>query len=205
VRPTQDQALSSPERSIAGKESEMTGGRRMALAWVLLLALTPHLGVAQGTWTWHTRPDKWNEPRTFQTPFSDAYQQRILIHHASPSQDLGIKILSLNGAYWFATNPDSAPERSSERSVSFHVGTPDVRIRVFNEREQQIDIIFKDHDPSSLITAGWVTEKLLFIRVWWGRALGTDMVFDVERESFIYREMVNDGGIPFMQWQGQKK
>jgi hypothetical protein len=110
----------------------------------------------------------------------------------------------LNGAYWFATNPDSAPERPSEKSVRFHVDTPDVRVRVFNERDQQIDIVLKDHDPSSLITASWVTEKLLFIRVWWGRVLGTDMVFDVERESFVYREMVNDGDIPFRQWQGQK-
>jgi len=26
-------------------------------------------------------------------------------------------------------------------------------------------------------------------------------VLDVEREEFIYREMVNDGGIPYRQWQ----
>jgi hypothetical protein len=183
----------------------MIRGSRMALAWVLLLALTPAPGFAQDTWTWHTRPDKWREPRTFQTPFVEAYQQRILIHHVSPSQDFGFKVFSLNNAYWFAIDPDSAPERPSEKSVRFHVGAPDARIRVFNERDQQIDIVLKDHYPNFQITASWVTEKLLFIRVWWGRVLGTDLVFDVERESLVYREMVNDGDIPFMQWQGQKK
>ena len=153
---------------------------------------------------WHTRPDKWKEPRNFQTPFLERYQQRIVIHHVSPSPDSKVKILSYNNAYWFGINPDWNPERPSEKCVRFHIDASDAQIRIFSERDQQTEIVFKDHYPNFQITAAWVSEKLLFIRVWWGGVLGTDMIFDVEKESFIYREMVNDGGIPFIQWQGQK-
>ncbi len=47
----------------------------------------------------------------------------------------------------------------------------------------------------------WINEKLLCIRVWWGRICGTDLIFNVEQERFIYREMVWDGGIPYYQIQ----
>ncbi len=55
-------------------------------------------------------------------------------------------------------------------------------------------IQFLDHG-SGYVSATWINTKLLFMRVWWGRIVATDLVFDVESRAFVYREMVNHGYI----------
>jgi len=183
---------------------------RRLLSACALVALSVTEGASTGVVpqpqpAWHTRPDRWSEPRHFQTPFEERFQQRILIQHTSQSPDPKVKVYSPNKAYWFGIDPDLNPEPLSERRVRFGIDAADARIRIFNERDPQVVIVLKDHYPYFEIIAGWVSEKLLFIRVWWGRVLGTDMVFDVEKESFVYREMVNDGSLPFQQFQQYRR
>lgn len=77
-------------------------------------------------------------------------------------------------------------------------------IAVFNERGFHILIRLLDHsNPDVIVT--WINEKLLYINVWWGRIIGTSLIYDVENEGFIYKEMVHDGVIPFQQAQDWKK
>ena len=40
-----------------------------------------------------------------------------------------------------------------------------------------------------------MNEKLLRLRVSWGRFCATDIIVDVEREQILYQEMVWDGGV----------
>jgi hypothetical protein len=60
-------------------------------------------------------------------------------------------------------------------------------------------ILLKDTYPNFSTKARWVNEKLIFIRVHWGRILGTDMIFDTEKNEFTYREMIVDGTILYQQ------
>ena len=49
---------------------------------------------------------------------------------------------------------------------------------------------FKDHANND-VTPIWLNEKLLFIRVWWGRIVSTDMVLDIETGKFLYAQEAN--------------
>lgn len=40
------------------------------------------------------------------------------------------------------------------------------------------------------IRVEWVSEKLIFLRPWWGRIVASDLIFDVEAEAFVYEEAV---------------
>ena len=79
-------------------------------------------------------------------------------------------------------------------------GPWDSVITIDNERPRSLQLLLRDHG-SYEITVKWINEKLLFVRVWWGRVLGTDLVLDVEKECLVSKEMVNDGVIPFQQWK----
>jgi hypothetical protein len=39
--------------------------------------------------------------------------------------------------------------------------------------------------------AEWINEKLLFIRVWWGRIVSSDLLLNVEQGSLLYAEDAN--------------
>ena len=41
--------------------------------------------------------------------------------------------------------------------------------------------------------------------MWWGRVLGTYFIFDVKKEEFLIKEMINDGVLPHMQWQHHRR
>ncbi|MEM6432180.1 MAG: hypothetical protein AAF708_23280, partial [Deinococcota bacterium] len=38
--------------------------------------------------------------------------------------------------------------------------------------------------------ATWVNDELLHVRLWWGRAVGSELLIDVTRNDFLYRRMV---------------
>lgn len=46
---------------------------------------------------------------------------------------------------------------------------------------------FRDH-ASYGVSHAWLNDKLLFLRVWWGRIVSTDCVLDLETLRFIYAE-----------------
>ncbi|MEM6428409.1 MAG: hypothetical protein AAF708_04145, partial [Deinococcota bacterium] len=38
--------------------------------------------------------------------------------------------------------------------------------------------------------ATWVNDELVHVRLWWGRAVGSELLIDVTRNDFLYRRMV---------------
>ena len=171
------------------------------------LVLPFFISADETNWQFHTTPDKWKDPRIFQTPFDREYESRVAISHEELTTDCELKILSPNKAYWFEIKPDEGYETwtSPTSGVRFHISSADAPIYVFNEHDRLIKILLKDHYPNFLLDVYWINQKLLYIKVWWGRVLGSCFIFDVEKESFIYREMVNDGNLPFQQWQQGKQ
>jgi hypothetical protein len=39
------------------------------------------------------------------------------------------------------------------------------------------------------------------MRAWWGRIAATDLIYDVERERFVYSEALTDGSLAFQQYR----
>jgi hypothetical protein len=159
---------------------------RVPIHAFLLFVLLAVLACAAAEW--HTSPDQWKEPRLYHRPFEEQFASRIALEHCSMEAVPG-RELSPNHAYWFALiRPDQTKN-----------GPWDSDILVFTERESLLRIRLRDILECHEV--GWVNEKLLRIRVWWGRICATDLIVDVEQEQIIYKEMVWDGVIPFQQFQ----
>jgi hypothetical protein len=144
-----------------------------------------------GAEQWHTSPACWKQPRAFQSPFDPQFADRIVVESmplANPSQQIG----SPNGAYWFSVQ---SPDFTKEAPWT-------TQVLIFNERPTLIRLALRDHGNVQP-TVSWVNEKLLFLRVSWGRILDTDMIFDVEEATFLSREMRWWGAIAFQQFRGQ--
>jgi hypothetical protein len=48
-------------------------------------------------------------------------------------------------------------------------------------------------DHGNILSADWISEKLLHITVWWGRIAASDIIVDVEKSSIVYHELGNYG------------
>ncbi len=147
----------------------------------------------QEEWSFHTTPDRWEEPRIFQTPFDDHWADRINIEKIPLKEIQNDKVFSPNKAYWFSV--------IEPNSISSAIR--DAQINIYNERDYLLCIKLLELNHYQ-ITTNWVNEKIIYIRAWWGRVLGVNLIFDVESEKIIYKENVNDGGIPYSQWKQAK-
>jgi len=143
---------------------------------------------------WHTPPDRWIEPRIYHTPFDEEFSGRVMVSKDTLFEPVVEKVFSPNGAYWFSRK---APEFSEE-------GPWNTSVWIFQEREYLLRISLLDHGNAQP-DVKWINEKLLHIQVWWGKILGTSMIFDVEEENYIYKEMVHWGLIDFQQWHRDVK
>ena len=141
---------------------------------------------------WHTAPDQWHEPRLFHRPFDEHFASRIAVDRCAIPTPLPNRHRSPNKAYWYALiRPDQTKN-----------GPWNSEVLAYTERDYLVRIRLLDiHDCHEI---DWVNEKLLRVRVWWGRICATDLILDVEREQIIYREMVWDGVIPYQQFQEAK-
>ena len=112
------------------------------------------------------------------------------ISRVSVAEGKGEKVFSLNKTYWF-----------SEKKPDFTKPGPwTTTLFIFNERAYLIAIQLVDHN-SYEVKSRWINEKLIIIEVWWGRILGSYLIFDVEKEKVVIEEMVHDGQISFEQFQ----
>ena len=155
---------------------------------------------------WHTTPDKWKEPRRFQVPFYEHYEDRVVLSREKNDSAFSLTLPSPNKAYWLGVNPDwpQTPDVKCN-GTSFQISSVDAELFLFTEREYLVKITIKNHYPNFSITARWINERLVYLEVWWGRILGSSYLLDVENERVIYREMFYDGNQPFMQSRPQKK
>jgi len=144
-----------------------------------------------GKWSFHTTPDKWEQSRIFHTPFDDYWADRISITKQPFNEITGEKNYSANKAYWFIANqPDT-----------MKAGPYDFTVNIYNERDYIIKLNFLDIYGNFERQAYWINEKIIYSEIWLGRVLGIALIYDVEKELVIYKEMINDGGIPFMQYK----
>jgi hypothetical protein len=162
----------------------------VATVCVLISALgTPRLvDVRRFT---HTMPPCWREPRFYHQPETEPRSNSVRVGSV-PLTDPPNKTLSPNKVYWFAP----------EWPGFSRPGPWTTRLLIFNERRTLVQLSFVDHANSSF-EISWVNEKLLFIRVPWGRIRASDLIFDVETGRFVYRESHEWGGIEFEQWKAQ--
>ncbi len=171
---------------------------RFAFSLMLAAAALTAAALAAARQPWHSNPEGWTEPRLYHSPPLSEHEKRILqtrialgrIPDAAPR---GERFPSPNKAYFYTVaEPDTLVP-----------GPWNTVLSVDNERQGLLEVTIRDH-RSLGVRAEWISEKLLFIRIWWGRVLGTDLILDVESESILYREMVHDGGIPFEQSRQEK-
>jgi hypothetical protein len=141
----------------------------------------------------HTDPDTWDKPRLYHTSITDDYADRVVVSKSTFPAALLQPIHSDNEAYYFMV---MGPDFSEE-------GPWTTTIYLYNEREKLTRIELEDH-AAYPVKVQWTNEKLIFVRVWWGRAVGTDLLFDVESEEIIFSEIVRDGNVPFQQSRQSK-
>jgi len=145
----------------------------------------------------HTSPSKWKESRIYHAPFDSKHAYRIKLEFSKLPDNLKDQIFSPNKAYWYiAEFPDTTKP-----------GPWSTVIQIYNERDYCIQLSLIDH--KYIPEVSWINEKLLHIRIWWGRILGSELIFDVENEQFIYKEMIHWAQIAFDQYKqatdGQSK
>jgi hypothetical protein len=76
---------------------------------------------------------------------------------------------------------------------------PTGSVTIYAEKDYLLRIEFSE--LFGLADVKWVNEKLLFMRPWWGRILGTDLIYDVEAERIVYVETVTDGYLAYQQFR----
>ncbi len=83
--------------------------------------------------------------------------------------------------------------------MNANVKLPSARVTIYAEKDHVVDIEFVE--LFGLSEVRWVNEKLIFMRPWWGRIAATDLIFDVEREKFVYAESLTDGFLAQQQYR----
>ncbi len=131
-------------------------------------------------------PDCWTESRNVHAGESVDLESRtypsVAFSHIGESLD-GERIYSPNGAYYFITD-------------GFR---PNSIVQIFSEKATFWQLSFKDNFyPAS---PKWVSENLLFLRVYGGRIAFIDIVLNVEKEEVLYTDRGIDGYIAFQQYQ----
>jgi hypothetical protein len=128
-------------------------------------------------------PDCWTESRIYQTS-DDEYDWRsqTKMEHVAATKPAAVT-LSPNRSYYFSLWKDQ----------------PGQPLLVFAEKDYSVRISFKE--PLAVNDVKWINEKLLYMRVWWGRIAATDLVFDVEQERMVVTESTHEGRIAMEQYR----
>lgn len=128
-------------------------------------------------------PDCWTESRIYQTS-GDEYDwpSRTKIEHIVTTKPAAVTS-SPNHTYYFALSAEQ----------------PGQPLLVFAEKDYSVRILFTE--PLAVNDVKWVNEKLLYMRVWWGRVAATDLVFDVEQERMVVVESTHEGGLAMEQYR----
>ena len=123
-------------------------------------------------------PEGWSKNREV----SLFFEKSLTIEKISSKEAVQFKEMSPNKAYSFEIEESANPI-----------------ISIYAEKDHFTMLKFKK--VYMLLDTKWVNEKLIFMRIMWGRLLTTDAIFDVEKDEFIYSESAMDGGVAFSQWK----
>ena len=155
-----------------------------------LLLVAMYSAAAYGEF--HSSPACWKEGRSFHRPVEGEYLQyldKLTISRVAKSEFDKV-VLSPNQGYWLhITEPEWVGQERTPGLL--HVYT-----------EQDYLLLVRVDDVKFFHSATWINEKLVFMQAGWGRALGTELILDVEAERFIWNEMLVEGGTAFNQFKG---
>jgi len=161
----------------------MIGGRvTYGLASALVILFASIASPAEPRWP-GAAPDCWADARFIHSQdMLDIWKDRTLIRRVRDSKPKA-GTYSPNNGYYF----------------SLEGGRPTGSVTIYAEKDYLLRIEF--FELFGLGDVKWVNEKLLFMRPWWGRILGTDLIYDVEAERIVYAETVTDGYLAFQQFR----
>ena len=162
-----------------------------AAGWLLIVVWLPATAQHGDNAPFHTDPACWDNTRIFHPgpPTEEQTNQVHLIEMPIAASMPGEPTQSPNGAYRFwVRNPDTSKPRPWSAGVIVDV-----------ERDTRSMLLFEN--ISNPITPRWLNEKLIFLRVAWGRIVFSDLIFDVEKNTVIYHEQAVYGENAFQQSQ----
>ena len=95
-----------------------------------------------------------------------------------------------------ALSPQGTASMSIEKPDYTSPGPWTTRVRVVGNGARPIDLAidFIEHAQYD-VKATWFNEKLIAFKVFWGRVVGTDIVFDIERGRVLYAEDADYSGL----------
>ena len=96
------------------------------------------------------------------------------------------KITNKAGYYYYATFKDIGSGHSNYATIN--VATP-------NGESSKLSIgqyYWSDRN----LSLRWVSENLLFMRVWWGRHWGSDYIYNADTQKIIYSDGFSEPRIP---------
>jgi hypothetical protein len=120
------------------------------------------------------------------TPFDKTYFKRIIFKSVSDTEDPlqnARKEYSPQRNMWMAVvEPDTS--KAGPLNTSIYFGS--------NANEEVWRLTFVDQ-----VGAGgkWISEKLVFGQVCWGRIYATEFILDLQQHKFMYMEMANYGAM----------
>lgn len=138
-----------------------------------------------------------------QNPQTDCPESdRVSFSAPTPEAMQGVTVASMSASSMNAAVSGLNAEKSPHGTAAFFVRRPDTNLRgpwtttvyVRGNTARPIDLSIKfSNHASGGVRANWVNEKLLFLQVWRGRIVSTDLILDVEAKQFVYREAANYG------------
>lgn len=149
----------------------------------LLAGLLLSGGSAGPSGGWHTSPECWPSPRSTQAAIDSELAARVRFVDAVSAGSLMDGEGSPNGGYRYLLQQAGA----------------DWQLLV--DVEQGRSLRLQLSEPAWTPSARWINEKLIYLRVAWGRHLASDLIVDVERAELIYHERTEEGSIAFEQYR----
>jgi len=120
------------------------------------------------------------------SPFDASYSKRIVLEvttDAQVSEQDTEKRYSPQQTMWQMSIEPNYMNNAPWTTVVYIGSTGD---------HEMLKLSFIDHANGG-VQVQWLSEKLLFGRVWWGRIYSTDFILDVQKRQFIYEEMAHYG------------
>ena len=165
---------------------------RYAIATLALLCGLSVQASAQAP-QFHTPPACWTAPRITHGAWGEQPGERAVVLRERVAAPEGAELkVSPNGAY-----------RLRKVDPDFSAPPPwNTRIIIEAERPEAVVLELRNHGNASAY-AVWVNEKLVLVRVWWGRVLGADLLVDAEKGEIVWKETARGGDAAFEQSRGQ--
>ncbi len=138
----------------------------------------------------HTNPACWEGPRMVQTGLPPAELRQRVVFSARRAPEPELEAMpSPNGAYrLWVRNPDTT-----------RPGPWNATLLVDVERDDLLSVDLRD--IAQPVSPRWINEKLLYLRVAWGRVAFSDLIVDVEQGEILYEEVTRWAAEAFDQYR----